>query len=447
VGTLLLTLWSKVFRHTQKGRQGTRPAVRVAKCSETTATVATGAGEAPTTADPSYTSGAAPPTVCLGEGVGISTAVVVTALAAVIGLVALLALSTAFRRRGADARLQSELESLGTRLESLADQIESSTRRPLGMDAGLGDAIGSTIDLGEVLRRALAAMGAVPAVDGAEVEVVTEGGALVREARGVAPEEAAARPVYGPPDGRRYRSATVAYGYEQGADETGAVRSALAVPLQGESELGTLRVYSRLEHAFGSEAVEILTAVARRAAPAVANALRHRAVTELSITDELTGLLNRRGYDQALERELALARRANRPLALLIVDLDHFSEVNNEFGLPAGDAALATFADCVRTAVRTTDIACRRGGEEFAIILPETTCQQGVLAYNRLRAVVAGTLFPRVESLTFSAGLSDLRAGDERADIDARAAAAEANAKRLGRNQLSADCLGLTTGG
>jgi diguanylate cyclase (GGDEF)-like protein len=364
---------------------------------------------------------------------------------AVIVLGALLALAAAGRRTG-DARLHGELESLGTRLDGLADQIESSTRRSGGVDAGLGEAIGSTIDLGEVLRRTLAAMGAVPAVDGREVEVVTDGGALVREVRGVASDEGDAPPVGGPPDKRAYRSATVAYGYDPEADDPDAVRSALAVPLQGERELGTLRVYSRLEQAFGGEAIETLTALARRATPAVANALRHRAVQELSITDELTGLLNRRGYDHALERELALARRANRPLALLIIDLDNFSAVNNEFGLPAGDAVLATFADCVRASVRTTDIACRRGGEEFALILPETACQQGVLAYNRLRAVVAGTPFPHVEALTFSAGLSDLRAGDSRADLDGRAAAAEGTAKRHGKNQLSADCLGLTLG-
>lgn len=360
-------------------------------------------------------------------------------------LAALLVISAATRRMG-DARLHGELESLGARLDGLADRIESSTRRAASPDAGLGEAIGSTIDLGEVLGRTLAAMGAVPGVDGREAEVLTDGGALVREARGAAPEDGDGPSFAGPPDGRPYRSATVAYAYEQDADDPDAVRSALAVPLQGERELGTLRVYSRLEQAFGDEAVATLTALAQRAAPAVANALRHRAVQELSITDELTGLLNRRGYDHALERELALARRTNRPMALLILDLDSFSAVNNEYGLPVGDAVLATFADCVRAAVRTTDIACRRGGEEFAVILPETACQQGVLAYNRLRAVVAGTPFPHGQALTFSAGLSDLRAGDGGDDLDGRAAAAESTAKRLGKDRLSADCLGLPQG-
>lgn len=348
-----------------------------------------------------------------------------------------------FARRRGDARLQGELASLGARLDGLAEQLESSTRRAAGLDAGLGEAIGSTIDLGEVLRRTLAAMGALPAVDGREVEALTDDGSLVREARGVAPETADRRSVGGPPDGRWYRSATVSYAYEGVTDDPDAVRSALAVPLPGERELGTLRVYSRLEHAFGDEAVDTLTALARRAAPAIANALRHRAVQEQSITDELTGLFNRRGYDHALEREIALARRSGRPLALLVIDLDDFSAVNNEFGLPAGDRVLATFADCVRAAVRATDIACRRGGEEFAIVLPETTCQQGVLAYNRLRGIVAGTPFPHVHALTFSAGLSDLRSSDAGSDLDGRAAAAEGTAKRLGKNRLSADCLGL----
>ena len=148
-----------------------------------------------------------------------------------------------------------------------------------------------------MLRRTLAAKGALAGVDGAEVDAMTESGVVVREARGVAPPEAL-RPVGGPPDGRPFRSTAVSYAADR--QDPRAIRSALAVPLRLERELGTLTVYSRLEHAFEEEATEILAAVARRAAPAVANALRHRVVQELSITDELTGLLNRRGYDQAL---------------------------------------------------------------------------------------------------------------------------------------------------
>jgi len=377
--------------------------------------------------------------VRVGKGDGIATAGLVAGLTAVIVLGALLALIGLFRRRRDDVRLHGDLEALGWRLDALANRIETSTRRHGERDAGLGDAIGSTIDLGEVLRRTLAATGALPGVDGSEIEVATESGALQREVRGLAvPEES--RPVGGPPDGRAYRSTRVAYTYDD--NDPGAIRSSLTVPLRGEHEVGTLTVYSHLEGAFADETLETLTAVAQRAAPAVANAVRHRAVEQLAVTDELTKLLNRRGYDQALEREIAVARRASRPLALLICDIDHFKTVNETHELPGGDAVLAAFGDAVRAAIRTTDIACRRGGEEFAIILPETSCAQAVQAYNRLRAVVAATEFPFVETLRFSAGLADLRGGDDRAEIDARAAQAEGRAKALGRDRLEKDCLG-----
>jgi len=355
----------------------------------------------------------------------------------VLGVLATL-IGAVRRRRRCDAHLHDELGMLGERLDTLVERIERSTRRSADLDAGLGDAIGSTIDLGEVLRRTLAATGAVRAVDGSEIEVVAEDGERLRESKGAAVNDRG-RPVGGPPDGRAFRSATIAFDYEGTAPD--AIRSALSVPLQAERELGLLTVYSSIEAAFGADAVETLSAVARRATPAVANALRHRAVERLAVTDELTGLLNRRGYDRALEREILVARRTGRPLALMIIDLDLFSRVNNDYGLPAGDAVLVTFAECLRTAVRAADIACRRGGEEFAIVLPETNCQQGVLAYNRLRAVVAGTEFPYVGTITFSAGLSDLRDADTAADVDQRAAEGEQRAKQQGRDQLQIDCL------
>lgn len=357
----------------------------------------------------------------------------------VIALVALLALVAASRRGRGDVRLHDELDELGERLELLAERIDAAARRPAALDAGLGEAIGSTIDLGEVMRRTLAATGAVPGVDGGEIEVVTESGAVVREVRGLSRAEGA-RLVGGPPDARPYGAAVVAYSYAD--DDAGAIRSALAVPLGEERELGTLVVYSRLDWAFEGEAIETLKTLSRRATPAVANAIRHRAMAELSITDELTGLLNRRGYNQALEREIAVARRSRRPLALIIADLDFFSRVNNEFGLPAGDAVLAQFAQCLVSAVRVTDIPCRRGGEEFAIILPDTTCEQGLSAYNRIRGFVAATEFALVGPMTFSAGLTDLRDGDTHADVDARASDQEKNAKATGRDQLQVDCLG-----
>ncbi len=377
-------------------------------------------------------------TVSAGKGDGIATAVVTAALAALIVLVAIVALAVMTGRRRESERLHGELEALGSRLETLTERIDSAVvQRPGGVDAGLADAIASTIDLDEVLRRTLAAAGALPAVDGSEIMVPRPDGGTARESRGAVPPERPAVQV-APPDGRPYRAALVSYDYaEPSAD---ALRSALVVPFaQGA---GSLAVYSRLPQSFDAESVWTLETVARRAEPAVENAIRYIEMERLTVTDSLTGLLNRRGYDASLEREVAIARRTGRPLALMIVDIDFFSNINRDFDLPGGDEVLASFAACVQNAVRATDIACRRGGEEFAIVLAETTCDQAAAAYERLRLAVAATTFPHVGTLTFSAGIGDLRPGDSPADVDRRASAAEGKSKLEGRNRLTLDCVG-----
>ena len=373
-----------------------------------------------------------------GKGDGVATAVVVAALAAVIVLGAL-ALSGVFWRGRDEPRLLVELEELGWQLETLAGKIDSAVHRPGTVAAGLGEAIGSTIELDEVLRRTLAAAGALPAVDGSEIIVPLPEGGTAREARGVVPTERRA-PHVGPPEGHPYRSALVSYTYAEPSPDD--LHSALTVPVARGT--GTLSVYSRLPNSFDDEAVLTLEAVAHRAESAIENAIRYIEMERLTVTDSLTGLLNRRGYDASLEREVAISRRTARPLALMIVDIDYFSRVNQEHDLPGGDAVLVAFAACIRSAMRATDIACRRGGEEFAIVLPETTCEQAVAAYERLRLTVAATPFPYVETLTFSAGISDLRAGDAPREIDARASAAEGRSKVEGRNRLSLDCLAST---
>lgn len=333
-------------------------------------------------------------------------------------------------------RLQSELAAVHEHLEVLAQRLDSSGRRTAA-GAELGEAIGSTIELEEVLRRTLAAAGALPGVDGSEIVVPRPEGGFAREARGVVPaERRLSEP--GPPDGRAYRAAVMAYEYAEPSSDQ--LRAGLAVPVG--SGPGLLAVYSRLADPFDEDAVRTLETVARRAEPAIANAIRYIEMERLTVTDSLTGLLNRRGYDAALEREVAIARRTGRPLALMIVDIDHFSRVNQEFDLPGGDAVLVAFAACIRSAVRTTDIACRRGGEEFAVLLPETACPQAITAYERLRLTVAATPFPHVGALTFSAGISDLRSDDQPDDVDRRASAQEGRSKAEGRNRLSVDCLG-----
>jgi diguanylate cyclase (GGDEF)-like protein/PAS domain S-box-containing protein len=131
---------------------------------------------------------------------------------------------------------------------------------------------------------------------------------------------------------------------------------------------------------------------------------------EQSIRDPLTRLFNRRFLEESLERELQLAGRKNQALAILLVDLDHFKRFNDTFGHDAGDMVLVSLADLFRTFFRASDICCRYGGEEFMIILPESSSQDAAMRADALRAQVKSMrLFYKKQALgplTLSAGIA-----------------------------------------
>jgi diguanylate cyclase (GGDEF)-like protein len=110
----------------------------------------------------------------------------------------------------------------------------------------------------------------------------------------------------------------------------------------------------------------------------------------LTITDSLTGTLNRRGFDERLQAELIRAVRSGEPLSVLMIDVDHFKRYNDEFGHPAGDAALQQAADALRECCRGSDSVSRYGGEEFAVILPATDAGGCESMAERVRLAVAG---------------------------------------------------------
>ena len=150
--------------------------------------------------------------------------------------------------------------------------------------------------------------------------------------------------IEGPPDGTPFASGIASW---EGFG-TDALRSGLVVPL-GE---GSLAVYSRLPDAFDAEAVELLTAIARRAEPAVQNAFRYLEAQHLAATDSRTGLGSASAFEEALPRELSAARRHGRPLCLIQVDLDDFGAINKRArgSLDDGNAALSEFGERVRGA-------------------------------------------------------------------------------------------------
>jgi diguanylate cyclase (GGDEF)-like protein len=187
-------------------------------------------------------------------------------------------------------------------------------------------------------------------------------------------------------------------------------RTYMAVPFRApDSVRGVLALYDRLgDDEFDDEDLVTLRTFAGQAAIAVENVRVHEEARRLSHTDPLTGLYNYRTLTESLRREVERANRFGHRLCLLVLDLDRFKDVNDSYGHGAGDAVLAEFAGRVRGVIREVDLAFRRGGEEFVVLLPETDASGGVIVAQRLGAAIRGTpvdVPSRSISVTVSIGI------------------------------------------
>lgn len=183
--------------------------------------------------------------------------------------------------------------------------------------------------------------------------------------------------------------------------------------------------------AFAVVAVRRATA----AEAALRNELRRRAMT-----DELTGLANRREFMASLDRAIAASRRNRRPLALAILDIDHFKRVNDTYGHPAGDAVIRKIATEAVDIMRGQDTVGRLGGEEFAIVLPDCSTDDAIAACERLRIAVRESDL-EIETghrmfVTLSTGIAVFDKGDTAEAMIARADAALYSAKNGGRDRV-----------
>ncbi|GKW50431.1 sensor domain-containing diguanylate cyclase [Halomonas sp. NCCP-2165] len=163
-----------------------------------------------------------------------------------------------------------------------------------------------------------------------------------------------------------------------------------------------------------------------------------RELAQQATRDHLTGVLNRRGFDDALAEALAEARCLDRPLSLLIFDIDHFKAVNDRYGHERGDAVLQALARRVQACLRSSDLLARWGGEEFTLLLPGTDVPGARVIAERLRQTVASARFAGLE-VTISLGGSRYRRGDSGAALLQRADAALYRAKEGGRNRVVMD--------
>ena len=163
---------------------------------------------------------------------------------------------------------------------------------------------------------------------------------------------------------------------------------------------------------------------------------------EMAILDALTGLHNRRYMESHLSTLAEQASSRGRPLALMILDIDFFKSINDTYGHDAGDDVLREFAVRIRKSIRGIDLACRYGGEEFVIVMPETDMAVAALVAERIRRRIAGETFAvnkgtkRID-VTISIGLATLDHKDEPvADVLKRADTALYRAKHDGRNRV-----------
>ena len=159
-------------------------------------------------------------------------------------------------------------------------------------------------------------------------------------------------------------------------------------------------------------------------------------LSDAAITDELTGLLNRRGFHELFETELERARRSGQPLSVIVGDIDHFKVLNDRFGHAAGDRALEQLSLILGTAKRRIDSAARIGGEEFAVILPDSDQHAAFILAERMRREVRETFLYEPYDLTVSLGVATFPMHGT--DTDALVAAADEAlyaAKALGRDR------------
>ncbi|MEQ9092546.1 MAG: diguanylate cyclase [Miltoncostaeaceae bacterium] len=213
--------------------------------------------------------------------------------------------------------------------------------------------------------------------------------------------------------------------------------SAVAAPVKVGGEVwGNVGVVSRRRAAFLPGAEHRLREFAELVGVAVTGAHARSELSRQAITDPLTGLTNRRGFSERLDDEVRRSQLVRSPLALVMLDVDHFKAVNDLHGHAVGDAVLRELSDRLDGLRREGDLAARIGGEEFALILPATDGAGARAIAERLRGAMAGEPFPVAGPCTVSLGVAACGRGDDADSLMSRADSALYRAKESGRDRV-----------
>lgn len=366
--------------------------------------------------------------------------------AAILTIVLLVVLGSRRSRRRTDSRVAEVVATLEARMNELAHELaaaveraEAETRR----SRFLGEIAGS-IDLDDVLTRTLEGALGLNQVDAVLVRIDAGEGQPVTASMGFEGDDPDPQALGGPPDRRPMRAVELRYHHAAEEYAAHAVTAGLVLPLVDRgAPIGWLGAYTREAGAqFDTDDLRRLSELVERAAPAIENARRFREARMLADLDALTGLHNRRYFHETLQREIARAQRYGRRLALVVGDVDGFKAINDRIGHLAGDAVLADAADRIRQVVRGSDVPCRIGGDEFAVIVPEAGLDDARQLVARIRQVFAARPFPHAGRVGVSAGLAELQPQDDATSFFERADEAMYSAKDTrGPGLTAADAL------
>lgn len=216
-------------------------------------------------------------------------------------------------------------------------------------------------------------------------------------------------------------------------------RNLLMIPLAGDDgPIGVLVVEypERFGNRISRRTLVTIEQFAAHGALALRNSFLMKEVQKLADTDALTGLANRRTFQNALERELSRATRTGEPVTLLLLDVDHFKRFNDTYGHQAGDDVLREVGRTLKAGSREFDVPARYGGEEFAVILPECSSRESIKVAGRLRELVGG--IEAVEAVTASAGVATFPT--HASDMEALIRAADEalyESKKQGRDRIT----------
>jgi diguanylate cyclase (GGDEF)-like protein len=214
--------------------------------------------------------------------------------------------------------------------------------------------------------------------------------------------------------------------------------SVIALPLFFQQQpLGVMEVFSTDKRAFHREQIDLLESLAGQVSSALKMALTHESVAANSIIDVHTGLYNRLHFEDTLGREIERSNRHHHELGLVVLDIDHLGTLNEHLGQEKGDEAIRYVASTIKSSLRDIDIVCRIGGEEFGVILPETSATACADVAERVRARIRSENVPGIGTVTVSMGTAAFPLNAENAETLLNSASEAADiAKYEGRDRV-----------